>query len=258
MKAAIENTSEHKRASDNPLDALELPSHVRKSMWEKPQDLSMDETSIVKAPGDQSAYMVKSYGNKQPHYVKMSQRGGFLCDDQCLSYKSMKICSHVVALAIKEKCLYNLLKWYRTSKFTPNFTTLAESGKPLTVGKKAVRKGITKKHAEQIQSIIAHAEEANLEWHTRGESEMQLSSNHGLCGSSVDSATPYLSPMYESHPTVVSSSLQPYLDFCVDNSSLQYMSTYHQALPTLAASTGSTLVMSQSVCAQNTNTGGNR
>ena len=188
MKATVENTSEHKRASDNPSDALELSSHVRKSMWEKPQDLSMDETSIVKDPGDQSAYMVKSYGNKQPHYVKMSQRGGILCNDQCLSYKSMKICSHVVALAIKEKCLSNLLKWYHTSKFTPNFTTLAESGKPSTAGKKpvrkgitkyypcrirktfdcwkkAVRKGITKKHAEQIQSVIAHAEEANLEWH---------------------------------------------------------------------------------------------
>lgn len=138
MKATVQNDAEHNRPSDNPLDVLELPSHVRKSMWEKAQDLSMDETSIVKAPGDQSAYMVKSYSNKQPHYVKMSQRGGFLCDDQCLSYKSMKICSHVVALAIKEKCLIKLLKWYRTSKFTPNFTTLAESGKPSTAGKKSV------------------------------------------------------------------------------------------------------------------------
>ena len=67
MKATVENDSERKRASDNPLDVLELPSHVRKSMWEKAQDLSMDKLSIVKAPGDQSAYMVKSYSNKQPH-----------------------------------------------------------------------------------------------------------------------------------------------------------------------------------------------
>lgn len=87
---------------------------------------------------------------------------------------------------------------------------------------------------------------------------MQLSSsNSSLCGSSVDSATPYLPPMYESHPTVVSSSLQPSLDVSVDNSSPQYMSTYHQALPTLTTSIGSTLVMSQSVCAGSTNTGGN-
>ena len=79
---------------------------------------------------------------------------------------------------------------------------------------------------------------------------MQLSSsNSSLCGSSVDSATPYLPQMYESHSTVVSSSLQPSLDFCVNNSSPQYMSTYHQVLPTVTTSTGSTLVMSQSVCA---------
>lgn len=144
MKATVENDSECSRASDNPLDVLELPSHVRKSMWEKAQDLSMNETNIVQAPGDQSAYMVKSYSNKRPHYVKMSHRGGFLCNDQCLSYKSMKICSHIVALAIKENCLNNLLKWYRTMKYTPNFTTLAESGKPSTAGKTSA-KGYYKK-----------------------------------------------------------------------------------------------------------------
>ena len=225
-------------------------------MWEKAQDLSTDVTSIVQAPGDQSAYMVKSYSNKRPHYVKMSHRGSFLCDDQCLSYKSMKICSHIVALAIKQNCLTNLLKWYCTMKHIPNFTILAESGKPSTAGKKPMRKGITKRHSEQIQSIIAHAEEENPEWHTREESEMQMpSSNPSLCTSSVDSAAAYLQTMYEPHAPVASNSLQPSLAFCVDDSSPQYMSTYHQALQTMSTSTGPTLVMSQSVCG-NTNTTG--
>ena len=48
----------------------------------------------------------------------------------------------------------------------PNFTILAESGKPLTAGKKPMRKEITIRHAEQIQSIIARADKENLEWHT--------------------------------------------------------------------------------------------
>ena len=82
----------------------------------------------------------------------------------------MRICSHIVALAIKQNCLTNLLKWYRTVKHIPNFTILAESGKPLTAGKTANAKGITIRHAEQIQSIIAYAEEENLEWHTREKS----------------------------------------------------------------------------------------
>ena len=68
----FKNDSDHNRASNNPLDVLELPSHITKSMWEKAQDLSTDERFIVNAPGDQKAFMVKSYSNKQPHYVKRS------------------------------------------------------------------------------------------------------------------------------------------------------------------------------------------
>ena len=89
-------------------------------------------------------------------------------------------------------------------KHIPNFTILVESGKPSTAGKKPMRKGITKRHAEKIQSIIAHAEEENLEWHTREESEMQLpSSNHSVCTSSVYSAAASLQTMYEPRAPVV-------------------------------------------------------
>ena len=34
-------------------------------MWEKAQDLARDEMSIVKAPGSENAWMIKSYSNKQ-------------------------------------------------------------------------------------------------------------------------------------------------------------------------------------------------
>ena len=73
--------------------------------------------------------------------------------------------------------------------------------------------------------------------------------------SSVDSATPYLQTMCEPHPPVASNSLQPSLAFCVDNSSPQYMSTYHQALQTTSTSTATTLVVSQSVCGNANTTG---
>ena len=85
---------------------------------------------------------------------------------------------------------------------------------------------------------------------------MQLpSSNSSFCASSIDSATPYLAMVYEPHPSAASVGLQPSLDFCVDNSSPQYLSTYHQALQTLTTSSGPTLVMSQSVCGNSANTG---
>ena len=70
-------------------------------MWEKAQDLATvasDETSIVKAPGSENVWMIKSYSNKQTYYVRLSNSGGISCDDQCVSFKSLKICSHALSL----------------------------------------------------------------------------------------------------------------------------------------------------------------
>ena len=93
----------------------------------------------------------------------------FACDDQCLSYKSMKLCSHTIALAIKTDSVRDLLKWYRCRKFTPNFTALSEAGKPKSAGKKPARKGISKKCSKEISTIVREAEMSNVEWEYRGD-----------------------------------------------------------------------------------------
>ena len=154
--------------SNCPLDVLTLPSQLKKSLWEKANDLLKDETAIVRAPGDgdESAWIVKSYSGKQPHFVKIT-KCTFACDEQCLSYKS-KLCSHTIALGIKKDCVENSLKWYRTMKYQPNFTTLAEAGKPSTAGKKPTRKGESKKGAEHVRKLLAHAEGSNSAWQPRG------------------------------------------------------------------------------------------
>lgn len=213
MKATVEANSKSCSATENPLDVLELPSSLKTSMWEKAQELSMDEASIVKAPGCENAWMIRSYGSERPHYVKMSKSGSILCDDQCLSHKSLKICSHALALATKEDCMANFLKSYRYLKHTPNYTVLAESGKPKAAGKKPLRKGVTKKQSEQIKTIIDHAEESSLEWQNRAELsspelEMEMSSSsdpYALPRSSsfdppclVSNASANLYPNYES------------------------------------------------------------
>ena len=124
--------------------------------------------AIVRAPGDgdESALMVKSYSGKRSHFVKIT-KCTFACDEQCLSYKSMKLCSHTIALAIKD-CIEQFLKWYCTMKHQPNFTTLAEIGDPSMAGKKPTRKGVSKKGAEHIQKIVTDAEECNSAWQSRG------------------------------------------------------------------------------------------
>lgn len=76
----------------------------------------------------------------------------------------MKVCSHTVAIAIKQENVENLVKWYRTLKHTPNFSAFAEAGKPATAGKKPGRKGVSKKSSQQIKKFVVDAEEAGLEW----------------------------------------------------------------------------------------------
>lgn len=92
----------------------------------------------------------------------------------------MKVCSHTVAIAIKQESIENFLKWYRTLKHTPNFSALAEAGKPTTAGKKPGRKGVTKKSSQQIKKFVIDAEEAGLEWRSRGQE--QCFSSHDSLG----------------------------------------------------------------------------
>ena len=106
------------------------------------------------------AWMVKSTNGRQPHYVKSGKTGGFICDDQCLSYKSAKICSHSVAMVLKQDQLSQFLKWYQGGKQAPNYTSVGESGKPSSCGKKpAKREGSSKRASYKIQRVISQAAE---------------------------------------------------------------------------------------------------
>jgi len=58
--------------------------HIR--CFHEAHDLSVDESAGVKAPDSENTWMVKSYSSERLHYVKMSDFGGIICDDQRLSY----------------------------------------------------------------------------------------------------------------------------------------------------------------------------
>ena len=113
MKAAVE-VSSNKCSAENPLSMLQIPSGLKDGMWEKAQDLSLDDSAIVRAPGSKNAWMIKSYSSERPHYVKLSQSGGIASGDQCLPYKSMKICacSTPYAYGPSHTCMgYPVLVW---------------------------------------------------------------------------------------------------------------------------------------------------
>ena len=176
MTAAVsEPISELAKSSETdascPLNALSLPNHFAIGMWNKAQNLSNTDDEMVQCPGDSSSWMVKSESNKRPHFVKAAKCGGYVCDEECLAYKSTKICAHAVAVAIKTGNVQNFLKWYNSKKVSsPNLTALAEARKPKSAGKK--RKGVTKKSAKKIRSVISDVDELAWQYpHSVGESQ---------------------------------------------------------------------------------------
>lgn len=63
----------------------------------KAQELC-DENSIREGFED-NCFLVKSQSSNIPHTVKAVSNAGYLCDNQCLGFKSRKVCAHTIAVA---------------------------------------------------------------------------------------------------------------------------------------------------------------
>lgn len=150
------------QALQSPLEELNLPQHMATTILSRAQTLVSDGDGMVPAPGYEDAWIIKSLSGSKPHFVHPSKTGGFCCDDSCLAYKSAKVCSHTVAAAIKTDTLTSFVKWHKTLKSRPNFTVLAESGKPVGVGTKHKRKGISKKTSKQVHGFVSDASESDF------------------------------------------------------------------------------------------------
>ena len=185
MKATLCSVSsdDNEGGSSNPLNELDLPSYVKETVWNRAKALVQDQSAMVPAPGDDSALMVMSNSGQQPHYVRQSKAGGYLCDDRCLGYKSSKICSHTVAAPLKNGTISGFIQWYQTLKCKPNFTKLSESSKPTTAGQKPKRKGAPKKVTKKVQNILASASEDSFD----NRAHLTGSSVCATMSSSVDS-----------------------------------------------------------------------
>ena len=68
-----------------PINELDLPAYVEETVWNRAKALVQDQSAMVPAPGDDSALMVMSNSGQQPHYVRQSKAGGYVCDDHCLA-----------------------------------------------------------------------------------------------------------------------------------------------------------------------------
>ena len=162
----VPSSGSQEESIHNPLSSLDIPSHMKIQIWSNVQQHLSDPSAICKSPGKEDAWLVKSSKGNRPHYVKLSKSNRcnrYICDSDCLAYKSSKICAHSVAIAQKNNHLESFLKWFKSQKPQLSLTKLAESGKPSTSGKKGPhQKASAKKGTKFIRDILSQAEESSF------------------------------------------------------------------------------------------------
>ena len=73
-----------------------ISPEVLESTWK----LLNAEGSLCSAPGVPGAKCVASESGNRPHIVSKTKKGSLACDDACKAWKSMKFCSHALAVAV--------------------------------------------------------------------------------------------------------------------------------------------------------------
>lgn len=77
-----------------------IPAAALEGIWKKACELPTSENSIVPAPGyPKEARMVASRTGLRPHLVTKGKDTMYQFDGECANYRSLKICSHTVAVA---------------------------------------------------------------------------------------------------------------------------------------------------------------
>ncbi len=80
--------------------------------------------------------MVASRSGSRPHLVTKGKDGLYHCDGECANYRSLKMCSHVVAVAQVNGDLLRFVESFGKKRRHPNLTKLALHGMPAGRGRK--------------------------------------------------------------------------------------------------------------------------
>lgn len=100
------NFSENKLSVQPEMSGITvLSTEVLLRMWRKAEQLINTPNSICDAPGMENAKCVASTSGSKPHIVTISKKGLVNCDEQCIAWKSQRICSHTLAAAEAMGCL---------------------------------------------------------------------------------------------------------------------------------------------------------
>lgn len=141
-------------------NGLNIPLPSIQGIWMKAATLVFQPNSIVSAPGEGTvSKMVASKSGKRPHLVTCGKNGRYSCDSDCPNWKSLKICSHTVAVAHMDDRLQDFCDYFRKSKHLPSMTQLLLSGMPSGIGKKGNRVQ-RKRKKEEITTFVASTPQA--------------------------------------------------------------------------------------------------
>ena len=91
-------------------------------LGEKAQRLCREKN--IRAGFEKNCFLVKSESQQTPHMVKRLADNGYVCDKQCLGFKSRKICAHTVAVAAHNRNVTGYVKWYQQQEKKDNLTAL--------------------------------------------------------------------------------------------------------------------------------------
>jgi hypothetical protein len=128
---------------DDGIANTRIPYTVAECIWKKAKSLISEVNAIVPAPGlGEKDKMVKSMSGTAPHLVvsRASSVGiQYNCDDKCPQFKSLGICSHIVASSETNGDLQAFLQWFKyvRGKKAPNLSEMGNHEMP----KNASRKG---------------------------------------------------------------------------------------------------------------------
>ena len=116
-------------------DQVNILFSCLQDIWNKAGELLSTAGSIVSAPGHcPEARLVLSRSGKRPHLV-LPSKVGFMCDSDCVNFKSLGICSHTVAVAHINDQLPQFVSNLKKAKKQPNLTQLAVHEMPAGAGK---------------------------------------------------------------------------------------------------------------------------
>ena len=123
--------------SPNDTGILYPTIEILRNIFVKAESLLEREGSITSFSGMQNPYFVESKSNpKEPHKLNVYSNGNVECDNNCLQYKSYKICSHSVAIAEKYGCLKIFVEIVKKNPACLN--DLVNSRQPINTGKKTI------------------------------------------------------------------------------------------------------------------------